>query len=115
MLSPLISQQSDQTVLVCARPTKVPLPLSLHHFGGVAEAALDCAHRTSTASSCAFCEQGGHLATPSSSRAVVFPMRKVYKCNPSYYLDKVSWSLLPTEEVEHEKNPCNRRVARARC
>jgi hypothetical protein len=29
---------------------------------GVAEAALDCAHRTSTVSSCAFCEQGGHLA-----------------------------------------------------
>ena len=26
----------------------------------------NCAHRTSTVSSCAFCEQGGHLATPSS-------------------------------------------------
>jgi hypothetical protein len=33
----------------------------------MAKAALDCAHRTSTASSCAFCEQGGHLAAPSSS------------------------------------------------
>jgi hypothetical protein len=31
---------------------------------GVAEAALFCAHRTSTVSSCAFCEQGGHLAAP---------------------------------------------------
>src|SRR4249920_1024703 len=31
---------------------------------GVAEAALYCAHRTSTVSSCAFCEQGGHLAAP---------------------------------------------------
>ena len=31
---------------------------------GVAEAALYCAHRTSTASSCAFCEQEGHLAAP---------------------------------------------------
>jgi hypothetical protein len=31
---------------------------------GVAEAALYCAHRTSTVSSCAFCEQEGHLAAP---------------------------------------------------
>jgi hypothetical protein len=30
----------------------------------VAEAALYCAHRTSTVSSCAFCEQEGHLAPP---------------------------------------------------
>src|SRR5437868_225444 len=34
---------------------------------GVAEAALYCAHRTSTFLSCAFCEQEGHLAVPSSS------------------------------------------------
>ena len=33
-------------------------------LGGVAEAALYCAHRTSTFSSCAFCEQEGHLAAP---------------------------------------------------
>jgi hypothetical protein len=33
---------------------------------GVAEAALYCAHRTSTFLSCAFCEQEGHLAAPSS-------------------------------------------------
>jgi hypothetical protein len=32
-----------------------------------AKAALYCAHRTSTVSSCAFCEQGGHLATPPPS------------------------------------------------
>jgi hypothetical protein len=32
---------------------------------GVAEAALYCAHRTSTVSPCAFCEQEGHLAAPS--------------------------------------------------
>jgi len=31
---------------------------------GVAETALNCAHRTSTVSPCAFCEQGGHLAAP---------------------------------------------------
>ena len=39
---------------------KFPLPL----FRGVAKAALDCAHRTSTASSCAFCEQRRHLTAP---------------------------------------------------
>jgi hypothetical protein len=32
---------------------------------GVTKAALHCAHRTSTVSSCAFCEQEGHLAAPS--------------------------------------------------
>jgi hypothetical protein len=31
----------------------------------LAKAALYCAHRTSTVSSCAFCEQEGHLAIPS--------------------------------------------------
>ena len=31
---------------------------------GVVEAALYCAHRTSTFLSCAFCEQKGHLTTP---------------------------------------------------
>ena len=36
-------------------------------LGGVAEAALYCAHRTSTFLSCAFCEQEGHLAAPSHS------------------------------------------------
>jgi hypothetical protein len=33
-------------------------------YKGVAEAALYCAHRTSTFLSCAFCEQEGHLAAP---------------------------------------------------
>jgi len=33
-------------------------------LGGVAKAALYCAHRTSTFLSCAFCEQEGHLAAP---------------------------------------------------
>jgi hypothetical protein len=40
---------------------------SLPLFKGGAKAALNCAHRTSTVSPCAFCEQGGHLAAPSSS------------------------------------------------
>ena len=34
------------------------------YFRGVAKAALYCAHRTSTASPCAFCEQEGYLAAP---------------------------------------------------
>jgi hypothetical protein len=36
-------------------------------FKRVAKAALYCAHRTSTVSPCAFCEQEGHLAAPSPS------------------------------------------------
>ena len=36
-------------------------------FRGVAKAALYCAHRTSTVSPCAFCEQAGRLAAPSPS------------------------------------------------
>jgi hypothetical protein len=44
-------------------PSTPPLPL----VKGVAEAALCCAHRTRTVSPCAFCEQEGHQAAPSSS------------------------------------------------
>ena len=52
-----------------ARPFYFPKPL----LKGVAEAALYCAHRTSTVSSCAFCEQEGHLAAPAPSfRACAF-------------------------------------------
>jgi len=43
-----------------ARAFQFPIP----PFRGVAMAALNCAHRTSTVSPCAFCEQGGHLAAP---------------------------------------------------
>ena len=41
-----------------------PVQFSLSLFRGVVEAALYCAHRTSTFLSCAFCEQEGHLAAP---------------------------------------------------
>ena len=44
-----------------ARAFQFPIP----PFRGVAMAALNCAHRTSTVSPCAFCEQGGYLAAPS--------------------------------------------------
>src|SRR4249920_1210366 len=53
----------------CHLPGRGPsdsLYLSLLFRGG-AKAALNCAHRTSTVSPCAFCEQGGHLAAPSPS------------------------------------------------
>ena len=52
-----------------ARAFQFPIP----PFRGVAKAALNCAHGTSTVSPCAFCEQGGHLAAPCpsfSSRAL---------------------------------------------
>ena len=41
-----------------------PLLCSKHLLKRVVEAALYCAHRTSTVSPCAFCEQKGHLTTP---------------------------------------------------
>src|SRR6267143_1633736 len=46
-----------------ARAFQFPIP----PFRGGAKAALNCAHRTSTVSPCAFCEQGGQLAAPSPS------------------------------------------------
>ena len=46
------------------RMLRLAFKFSLFLFRGVAEAALYCAHRTSTFLSCAFCEQEGHLATP---------------------------------------------------
>jgi hypothetical protein len=62
-------------LLSCARPTRAvqfPIPL----FEGVAKAALYCAHGTSTVSSCAFCEQEGHLAAPSPSlQAFSLPLK----------------------------------------
>ena len=61
---PIASQSISRDVpLAQARAFRFFIPL----LKGVAKAALNCAHRTSTVSSCAFCEQGGHLAAPSSS------------------------------------------------
>jgi hypothetical protein len=65
----------------CAHPSHLPNPATPRHaispgeglsilftsVKGVAKAALYCAHRTSTVSPCAFCEQEGHLAAPSPS------------------------------------------------
>jgi hypothetical protein len=47
--------------LARARAFRFSIPL----FQGRSQVVLDCAHRTSTFLSCAFCEQKGHLATPS--------------------------------------------------
>jgi len=56
--------------LILLRASNEAFPTSLCFFlEGVAEAALYCAHRTSTFLSCAFCEQEGHLATPSHPSA----------------------------------------------
>ena len=49
-------------ILECAYPTML-LQFATFPSGGVAQAALYCAHRTSTFRSCAFCEQEGHLTT----------------------------------------------------
>ena len=67
---PIASQSiSPDLPFVQARAFQFSRPL----FRRMAKAALDYTHRTSTVSSCAFCEQGGHLAAPSlsfSSRAL---------------------------------------------
>jgi len=61
---PIASQSISRDVPVAlARAFRSSSPL----VKGVAEAALYCAHRTSTVLSCAFCEQKGHLAAPSPS------------------------------------------------
>ena len=58
---PIASQSISRDVPVAqARALQFSLPL----LKGVAKAALYCAHRTSTVSPCAFCEQEGHLAAP---------------------------------------------------
>ena len=51
---------------------------------GVAKAALYCAHRTSTVSPCAFCEQEGHLAAPLPIllRPRVARARKINRLHP---------------------------------
>ena len=50
----------------CGRRTST-FQFSIPLFRGVAEAALYCAHRATTASSWGLCEQEGHLAAPCPS------------------------------------------------
>jgi hypothetical protein len=58
---PIASQSISRDVpLARARAFRSSSPF----VKGVAEAALSCAHRTSTVSPCAFCEQEGHLVAP---------------------------------------------------
>jgi hypothetical protein len=62
---PPIASQSISRDVPLARARAFQTSSSL--VKGVAKAALYCAHRTSTVSPCAFCEQEGHLAAPSPS------------------------------------------------
>ena len=59
--------------MVPLRPSSRPLYFLKPLLKRVAKAALSCAHRTSTVSSCAFCEQEVHLAA-SFSRLSVFQL-----------------------------------------
>src|SRR5713101_5293863 len=61
--------------LTRTRAFQSPLPL----FKGVAKAALYCAHRTSTVSPCAFCEQEGHLAAPCLNPPVSLCRRSIFR------------------------------------
>ena len=68
-------------------------------IGRSGQAALYCAHRTSTVLSCAFCEQEGHLAAPPSSyywiaasRHFPFWIRMKVQASP----DSVGISSLPS-------------------
>jgi len=73
----VISPSHPESAKTASSPRDAPCPkqghsgkpsnssyLSIPLLRGAAKAALNCAHRTSTVSSCAFCEQGGHLAAP---------------------------------------------------
>jgi hypothetical protein len=62
---PPIASQSISRDVPLSQARAFQFSLSL--VRGVAEAALYCAHRTSTVLSCAFCEQEGHPAAPSPS------------------------------------------------
>ena len=68
----------------CARPTRA-FRFLLSFLEGVAEAALYCAHRTSTFLLCAFCEQEGHLVAPFPSllRPRVGRAQKANRLSPS--------------------------------
>jgi len=67
----LFSQRGESATARCASTGNCQVSLLIsslyslpRYWKGVAKAALDCAHRTSTVSSCAFCEQRGRLAAP---------------------------------------------------
>ena len=60
----LIQQGYEKLSIAAVEPNPSLLQTSAK---GVVEVALECAHRTSTVSSCAFCEQEGHLTAPDLS------------------------------------------------
>ena len=72
---------------------------------GVAKVALDCAHRTSTVLSCAFCEQGGHLAAPFLTllRPRVERARKIIRPHPlSFSSFRDSAQVRRRNQISHE-------------
>jgi hypothetical protein len=64
-----VAHQANEWISAHALDVPLALPRAFRSSSplvkGVAEAALYCAHRTSTVSPCAFCEQEGRLAAPS--------------------------------------------------
>jgi hypothetical protein len=56
-----------ERALYDVRSSLLPPPRRWEGFQGSSQIALHCAHRASTASSCAFCEQEVQLAAPSYS------------------------------------------------
>ena len=80
-----------KTRFIPSEDLQFPIP----PFRGVAEAALYCAHRTSTVSPCAFCEQEGHLAAPFPS----LPRPRVARARGSSQLPRLFFSILL--DVEH--------------
>ena len=86
-------------------PIARPFQLSLPFSRGVAEAALYCAHRTSTFLSCAFCEQEGHLAPP-------FPAGGLFQHPPRLGLRRFrAYGRVPSLHLERGKGlwPQNRK------
>ena len=80
---PIAGQSISRDVpLARARAFQFSIPL----FRGVAEAALYCAHRATTASSWGLCEQEGHLAAPIPSSARAIPS--------TISFSRVAWSIL---------------------
>ena len=65
-LSLLRQPLHPETRLVPNKAAARTFQLLIPHLRGVAEAALYCAHRATTASSWGLCEQEGHLAAPRS-------------------------------------------------
>ena len=98
--SPILFQgQPDRSSIALFQ--RDPSSLYVRLLKGAAEAALYCAHRTSTFLSCAFCEQEGYLGTPFSS---------LQACS----LSLQGWGLIDLRLRASNEGLLRPRVARAR-